>query len=316
MTTTVGGAAPVRLPPALGNLICCPSCGGLLGDELQCLVCRASFRATSGIPDLLPATERSEVEAFVTEYNAIRKAQGWDVEDVNNLPYGGGASPGYWKLRRRSFELIQRVCRRAAVEPLVALDLGAGFGWLTRCLAEWGYQAIAVDVNLVAPLGLLGAGPYLAAGACFERVRASLDHLPFRDGTADLIVLNASLTYAKDHAGVLRRIASVCRDGGILVIADTPIYRTRRGGESMSRRLYAQHRRTLGRAPIYHARFTYLHERDLYRYLEAAGFEYQVEEPPQDLWWRWYLFRNRLMLREPVWMPVIIARKGAQRRNT
>ncbi len=302
------GAAVVQLPWM--RMLCCPSCRGALSEDLRCMGCGIEFRLTDGIPDLLLPTERSEVEAFLTEYNAIRRAQGWEVTDIEKLPYEGGAPAAYWRFRRRSFEIIRERCAAPPGGGSVALDIGAGFAWLTRWLAGWGYEAIAIDVNIAPPLGLSGGDEYIRAGSAFNRVRAGIDRLPFGDATADLVVLNASLTYAKDPAGVIRRVQEILRPGGRVIIADTPIYGTLKGGESMSRRLYRHHRRALGRAPIYHERFTYLLKQSLFRYLEDAGFEFKVMEPAPDLWWKFYVLRNRLALREPVWMPVIVARKS------
>lgn len=302
--TTAAGAL-------LDEVLCCPSCGGSITSGDTCSRCGIQFRMTEGILDMLLPAERSEIEAFITEYNLIRRAQRWEVRDPEALPFERGRGSAYWKLRRRSFEIIRAECAAQPAAGAVALDLGAGFGWLTRHLTDWGYCAVAVDVNVAAPLGLRGADVYLKGGRKFERLRASLDRLPFRPESADLVILNASLTYARDPDRVIREVHEILRPAGGLIVADTPIYTTQRGGERMSERLYWQHRRMLGRAPIYHHRFTYVLKDALFDSLKSAGFSVDVRETAKDWWWRLYVLRNRLRRSEPVWMPVLIARKSS-----
>jgi SAM-dependent methyltransferase len=112
-------------------------------------------------------------------------------------------------------------------------DLGAGFGWLTFRLAQVGYRVVAVEASVDDLWGLGAAEAHYAPHTDFYPVQGDLEHAPLQPDKLALVILNASLHYARDLEA-LRRCARALT-GGRLIVLDTPIAR-RRG-------------RTCGRSP-------------------------------------------------------------------
>jgi hypothetical protein len=96
----------------------------------------------------------------------------------------------------------------------VAVDLGAGNGWLSYRLAERGYPVIAMDVNVEAPFGLAGAAAYLEAGYTILPVQRDLEQPPLQAGRTSLLLFNASLHNGCNLRGSLRRGSELLRPGG------------------------------------------------------------------------------------------------------
>jgi SAM-dependent methyltransferase len=83
-----------------------------------------------------------------------------------------------------------------------------------------------------------------------ERVAASFEALPIRDGAFDVVVFNASLHYAEDLGRALSEARRVARSGARIVVLDSPFYRSAAQGEAMVReKRQDAARRFGGRAP-------------------------------------------------------------------
>src|SRR5256885_5052350 len=87
-----------------------------------------------------------------------------------------------------------------------------------------GHDVYAVDVALDDTVGLGAAGVYVRLGPPFQRVWADLERLPVQSASADAVVCNASLHYARDVRVSLRNIARVLRPGGFLAILNSPVH--------------------------------------------------------------------------------------------
>src|SRR5205814_9527987 len=60
----------------------------------------------------------------------------------------------------------------------------------------------------------------------FPRFRAEFEHLPFRDGQFDAVVFNASFHYAENFELASSEAMRCCKPGGMLIVCDTPWYRS------------------------------------------------------------------------------------------
>jgi SAM-dependent methyltransferase len=190
---------------------------------------------------------------FRAEYGAHRAAEGrgaGGTAELLALPYlRTGPQAAQWRIRSRTYDAfaarILRPMAREARRPLRLLDLGAGNGWLCYRASLLGHHPTAMDVRDDTVDGLGAAVGYDAhLPRPFERVAASFDAIPVRDGTYDAAVFNASLHYAFDLAATLREAVRVVRRGGRIVILDSPFYRRARDGEAMvaEKRRYAAER--------------------------------------------------------------------------
>ena len=95
------------------------------------------------------------------------------------------------------------------------LDLGCGNGATVEHLAsKWGLTAVGLDPS---PL-LLGYGTRRGKGLPY--VRAVGEHLPFRRGMWDGILLECVLSVAGDANAVIAECARVLKVGGHLIITD------------------------------------------------------------------------------------------------
>jgi ubiquinone/menaquinone biosynthesis C-methylase UbiE len=104
---------------------------------------------------------------------------------------------------------------------------------MTRYLDQWGFDAIAVDINTSEMDGLRTGQKFIDGGAVFLRVRAGMERLPFGSRRIRLLATNASFHYACDFRAALSEFERVLAPGGMIAIIDTPLYENSAGGERM-----------------------------------------------------------------------------------
>ena len=174
---------------------------------------------------------------FCAEYARHRASEGRGLngEAQRALPYlKTGPLARQWGVRARSFDAFVRHVLRPAGRPLDLLDLGAGNGWLCHRAARMGHRATALDVREDIIDGLGAARQFLNdAPDLFECVTASFDHIPLTERHFDVTLFNASLHYAQDLKHTLTEASRVTRQGGVLVILDSPFYARNADGAAM-----------------------------------------------------------------------------------
>ena len=158
---------------------------------------------------------------FVDDYRRVRVAEGFattDPEYARQLPFRDvtGRNAAAWRIRALHY-LIVRVGLRLIPGIERVLDLGAGNGWLARRLAP-SFRVTALDVDG----GDTGLGA-LRDGRV-ARVVGDLEALPLRPHSFDAVIAAATLHYAVDVARALAEAARVLRAGGLLIVADSPVY--------------------------------------------------------------------------------------------
>ena len=217
----------------------CPRCHSPLeqleSDRLRCPADGLIFMLVDGIwRFLLP--ERSEYYAsFVREYETVRRSEGRGSTDAayyRALPYYPTSD---WQIRATSFDaLLESVTTpiERVKGLLQVLDLGAGNSWLSNRLASRGHNVAAVDLT-VNDFDGLGCRRFYES--TFLSVQAEFDHLPFPDGSVDMVLYNASLHYSIDYDNTLREALRITDVDGKLVVLDSPVYRDADSGRSMVR---------------------------------------------------------------------------------
>jgi len=167
----------------------------------------------------------SSLRNFADDYRRVRLAEGQastDPEFVRHLPFRDitGRNAAAWRTRAFHYLAIRlglSLMRALTPGGVRVLDLGAGNGWMARRLAG-SFRVTALDADG----GALGLGA-LADGRV-ARVVGDLEALPLRAGSFDTVIAAAALHYAVDLDAALAESARVLRPGGLLIVADSPLY--------------------------------------------------------------------------------------------
>ncbi len=118
--------------------------------------------------------------------------------------------PSYvWRSgQERRLNLIRRF---APLEGRAVLDIGCGLGAYVRRFRDFSPYVYGMDVD--APRVKEGARrgtPHLLVGAA--------EHLPFRVGAFDVVVLNEVIEHVNDDAAALREAVRALRPGGTVIV--------------------------------------------------------------------------------------------------
>ena len=157
--------------------------------------------------DLLDDESRAAADIFAERYRALRLHEGW-VDPTGRQPVGG--RPELWR-RLKSASRAATLVANEWPNPAgrVVADVGSGTGWAQPLFD--GFGVIAFDLLPTTPTGKA------------LHVRADMRKLPLRDATIDAAFFSASLHYAP-LADALKEAARVVRQGGLILIVDSPIY--------------------------------------------------------------------------------------------
>jgi SAM-dependent methyltransferase len=188
------------------------------------------LRESEGILNFMTEEQTRAVEPFLQAYETVRADEKWGNDDLD-LPFHPIRHREIWQIRQRTFRAFEAIATR--LERGFAADVGAGNCWMTRYLDRWGFDAIAVDVNISKADGLAAGQKFLDEGSRFLRIRSVMDRLPFASGRIRLVTVNAAFHYAADFRAALGEFKRVVPPGGMIVLMDTPVYEDAADGERM-----------------------------------------------------------------------------------
>jgi len=169
-------------------------------------------------------------QPFLEAYERVRADEQWGADDLD-LPFHPKRHHDIWDIRQRTFRAFQAIVAR--FDRGYAVDVGAGSCWMTRFLDQWGFDAIAIDVDTNSVDGLAAGQKFIDEGSRFLRIRSSMDCLPFASGRIRLLTINAAFHYAFDFRATLGEFKRVLPPGGMIAIMDTPVYENPADGERM-----------------------------------------------------------------------------------
>jgi len=115
--------------------------------------------------------------------------------------------------------------RALARSPVTALDVGCGEGRFCRMLKSRGVDTVGIDPT---PALIAAARARDADGVYHE---AAAEHLPFEDGSFDLVVSYLSLIDISNIECAIPEMARVLKPGGSLLIANLTGFNTAGGEE-------------------------------------------------------------------------------------
>ncbi len=220
----------------------CPRCRGTLKkvseDDLRCMADGLVFRRQDGIWRFLLPERETYYARFISDYEAVRRFEGRGSPDpayYRALPFQdlNAKFPADWEIRAKSYLELERVVTQHPLRhrhPMHIVDIGAGNGWLSNRLALRGFQVSAVDLLVNSEDGL-GAWKYYES--VFTPVQAEFTRLPFPDGSASMVVFNASFHYSELYEETLFEAMRVLQADGLVIVMDSPVYHDAKSGEKM-----------------------------------------------------------------------------------
>lgn len=215
----------------------CAYCTAPLEPRVANLYCAAegrSFASLGGVHRLLPEQCRRELSAYLELYNRVRRDEGWVAEaGLPEVPRGH-RHEAIWRLRARHFKTaITLATARLGPGPWRVLEAGAGSAWASLRLLDAGHQVVATDVNLDEADGLLAPNLFLTTPTVLPRAEAEMEVLPFAPRLFDLVVVAGALHHTPRVGRALAEMGRVTRQGGLLLVIDSPVYRRRADGDAM-----------------------------------------------------------------------------------
>jgi ubiquinone/menaquinone biosynthesis C-methylase UbiE/uncharacterized protein YbaR (Trm112 family) len=291
----------------------CPRCRAPLEqtapDELSCAVDGCRFPCIDGIWRFLLPERAAYFEKFIRDYETVRRAEGRGSQDADYyraLPNHdlSGKMTSDWRIRAASFDLLLKKVISPEKKPLRILDLGAGNGWLSNQLARRGHIVAAVDLMTN---DFDGLGCWHFYDTNFVPVQAEYDHLPFADGTVNMVIFNASLHYSVNIRATLTESLRVLDLTGKLVVLDSPVYRDAGSGAQMVRERESQFLERFGFASNSLPSENYLTYSKLNELAVALGLKWRFLTPFYGFRWALRPFLSQLRrTREPAKFHAIV----------
>lgn len=181
-------------------------------------------------------------QAFTHAYLSVRKKENrvLNDEEVTKLPQFSGHKlrEQEWKIRAFSSRfLIQHVKKRFNQNTAV-LEIGCGNGWLTNQLANAGFMAFGVDVNLPELEQAARVFTQPKVTFAFADVFEWQPHVKF-----EVVVLSAVLQYFPSPQKLFKRLFSVNPALKKIYILDTRFYTDteKQAAQQRTKRYYAKH---------------------------------------------------------------------------
>lgn len=244
-------------------------------------------------------------QRFLEEYRHIRHAEGRGSANPAYylaLPYAdlSNRNSAMWAMRAKTYRYFETQIlapmERTAQRPLDILDLGAGNCWMSYRLSLRSHRPVALDIFTDEGDGLRAARHYPQE---FPVVEAEFDNLPFPPQSFDIAIYNSSLHYSADYALTLQEVKRCVRPNGVVVVLDSPVYRSSEDGNRMVEERHAAFQRCYGFRSDAVRSIEFLDEPALDMLARSVGLRWQVHRP----WygWRWHVrpYRARLMRRRP-----------------
>ncbi|PIR12914.1 hypothetical protein COV49_03870 [Candidatus Falkowbacteria bacterium CG11_big_fil_rev_8_21_14_0_20_39_10] len=102
------------------------------------------------------------------------------------------------------------------------LEIGAGNCWLSAKLAE-DHEVVALDVFTPFPKGLEAAEVFIKhRNIYFERIKADMIKIPFKDRSFDIVLFSAALHHSSDLKRTLKDIYRILAPDGRIVLLNEP----------------------------------------------------------------------------------------------
>lgn len=203
--------------------------GAITNGLIICDVCQARYEISGGILDLLPSPDEN-IRRERAGWERFLEGSGEELEDrwvlaLPRLDETVCSDPGsiaHWQRQADNFDRLVDLLDLSRAERV--LEIGAGRCWASAYLSRLGCQVVALDVVRAKRAGGLETGEvYLQHGTPhFDRVLASMESLPFRPQSFDLVLSLASIHHSSSLGLVAAECARVLKPGGRLALTSEP----------------------------------------------------------------------------------------------
>src|ERR1041385_6717609 len=288
------------------SLFICPQSRQPLTLVQDCC-CGFSIRDSNGILNLMTDEDMAAVRPFLQAFEQVRRAEAWGGDDLD-LPFCAKRHREIWDIRQRTFRVFQSLTDN--IPRGLALDVGAGNCWMTRYLSQWGFDAIAIDVNDGPIDGLQAGKKFIDEGARFLRARTRMERLPFASRCIQLLAINASFHYAQDFRTALFEFDRVLCPGGMIAIIDTPIYENNDDGERMLAERVKSFRDKYGMPEVLARRRRHLTFRELEELAVSFRFDCRVHEVWPGFKRKYEEFRSGFVGQRIAQFPVVVLQRA------
>jgi ubiquinone/menaquinone biosynthesis C-methylase UbiE len=251
--------------------------------------------------------EMTGTAPFLQAFERVRRAEGWGGDDLD-LPFRPKRHQHIWHIRQRTFRVFESLATK--IDPGPALDVGAGNCWMTRYLDQWGFDAIAIDINDSPTDGLQAGRKFIEEGADFLRVCGGMDRLPFSSGQFRLVALNASFHYARDFRATLSEFERILAPGGMIAIIDTPFYENWEDGERMLTERVRSFREKYGIAEALARSSRYLTFNELHGLAESLNLRCRIHKVWPGSRRKYEEVRARFLGRRIAQFPVVVLERA------
>jgi ubiquinone/menaquinone biosynthesis C-methylase UbiE/uncharacterized protein YbaR (Trm112 family) len=197
------------MPEAVRAALRCPACGGSLArrEPFECSQCQSTYAVDDGIPVLLPAASGSGStdlshklgqSAFFDE----EASPEWEITRPHEAP-----AWHRWQLEEKQRRAVEGL---GGIAGMSALTVCGGSGMDAEFLARLGATPVVTsDISLGAARRAAERGRRFHVS--LTSLVADVEHLPFADGSFDLVFVHDGLHHLEDPMVGLREMARVAR---------------------------------------------------------------------------------------------------------
>lgn len=124
-----------------------------------------------------------------------------------------------WRVER-SYPIVKMVNKIKPIRNLKILDLGCGYGALSKALGEYGAQVTAAEVD---EESLIVAKKFLLEKN-INVVKIPHEKLPFKDNEFDIVFLFDVIEHVKNPKKTMEESLRILKKNGLLIVQFTPYY--------------------------------------------------------------------------------------------